>query len=113
MPDKQENVVADRFGQMADAWSMFAQSAYHDFQGMKFQKKKTKDGPGHRSKKEFEQFRRGVYEMHKMYKENAKLCLAVAKELRTGEFMPLVIESESGFKRTGKIIAENFKLLVP
>lgn len=113
MPDDQAKKVADRFGQMADSWTMFAQQAYHDWANMRFQKKKTPDGPGHRSRKEFESFRRAVYEMHKMYKENAMLCLAVAKEIRTGERQDLDIKKGGIFGNTKNIIAENFKLLKP
>lgn len=98
---------------MADSWTLFAQSAYHDWANMKFQKRKTPDGPGHRSKKEFEEYRRGVYAAHNLYKENAKLCLVVAKLLREGLLTDITLERAGIFDNTKKIITKNLSLLKP
>ena len=111
MPDETKK-VAKRFCDMAETWTIFANSAYQDFANMKFFKK-VNGGPGHRSRKEFEAFKRGVYQMHKMYKENAKLCLAVAKELETGEKQDFKIEEESNLKSASKIILGSLNRLKP
>jgi len=111
MPDETQK-AAKRFCEMAETWTIFANSAYQDFANMRFIKK-VGDGPGHRSKKEFDAFKRGVYQMHKMYKENAKLCLAVAKELETGEMQDIKIEPESNLKSASKIIVGGFNRLKP
>ncbi len=111
--EQQESESAKHFEMMAEYWNLVAQQAHSEWKTMKFVKKKN-GGPGHRSKSEFDEYRRFVYQNHKLFLHRAGLCKAVQTSLLTaGDFDFSEFEPESSLKRAGKIILGNFKRLKP
>ena len=111
-PKAQENKDnALHFKMMGELFKVFADNSHQEWREMKYVRAKP-GRPGHESKKKFDEYRRYVYEQHKLSLHRAKLCDAAATALLEG----VDIEPEkpdSGVKRAGKVILGNFKNLIP
>ena len=107
------NATAAHFRGMAEYWNLVAANTYNEWAGMKYVKPKS--GNGHKSKNDFLDYKRMVYDRHKHFRLRANLCDAVAKMLRDeDESIDLKnIKEEGAIKNAGKIILGNFKNLIP
>jgi hypothetical protein len=111
------NATAMHFDGMAEYWNFVAVNTYNEWAGMKYSKPK-KDGEGHKSKNDFNDYKRMVYDRHKHFRLRANLCTAVAKMLREEDDSADLSKigdggGDSSIKNAGKIILGNFKNLIP
>lgn len=113
MPEKSEDTAPSQFKGMAEFFQLMADNQYKEWAQMKFQKK-VNGGPGHRSKKEFESYKRFVYQSYKLSLHRVELLKAVAIELETGEAQDFEkVKPEGSLKRVSRIITPNFRKLIP
>jgi hypothetical protein len=112
MTQEEIQAAAAEFKGMAEYWNLVAANTYNEWAAMKYRKNKNGYDGGHKSKKDFDDYKRMVYSRHKHFRRRANLCTAVEKMLlEEKDFEPE--KSESPLANAGKIIVENFKLLKP
>jgi len=111
MPKKEYEMenVAEEMRRQQKHWFTAAQTAHDDWAAMKYSKGMTaqKDFP---SKKDFDDYRRKVFQFHKYYLYRSKVCGRIADFL-DGEVEELNfkgIKEDSVLKKAGKILFDNF-----
>ena len=113
MPKQEKQTAPTHFKGMAEFFELMAQNQYKEWSDMKY-KRKVNGGPGHKSKKDFDNYKRFVYQCYKLSLHRVELLKAVAKELESGEMQDFEkVEAEGAIKRTSRIITGNFKNLIP
>lgn len=110
MPKKEYEleIVTEEVRRMQKHWFAAAQAAHDDWADMKYNKGTSLgDYP---SKKDFDAYRRKVFNFHKYFLYRSKICGRIA-DFMDGEAEELNfkgIKEDSALKKAGKIIYENF-----
>ena len=110
MPKKEYELenVTEEVRRMQRHWFSAAQATHDDWADMKY--KKGTAGKDFPSKKEFDIYRRQVFNFHKYYLYRSKVCGRIA-DFMDGEMEDLNfkgIKEDSVLKKVGKVLYENF-----